>query len=386
MTNRLRRIKFFLSSVSRASPHSATLRHNNETKIIASQALRFFSTKFHSSTSSYNPMEIKMPSVKVNDINMYYRVFKNEQEFKTIDPTNPTMLVLHGGFGILDHQIEVKPWMPFSKRLQLVFMDQRGCGRTDDGDQKYWTMDQFGDDIFNFCKALKIESPIVAGVSSGGYATMAYATRHPEHPRALILANTEPVVLPQEKRKAYAMLGTRSDRRDFAPFKDMEDKAIIEYAEKAAEAAYQYDMSPSLENFQAFAERGFSVISKSSYALTPPVRQNMQMKALFANGYRKFDYLSQMKKIKCPVLWFAGEWDPLHPKSCAEAGAKELSTVDLCILQAGAPIYQDAPDVFKQKVNTFLTKIFENKLAPPPIGSSGESYATSTLQTIRSRL
>jgi pimeloyl-ACP methyl ester carboxylesterase len=83
----------------------------------------------------------------------------------------------------------------------------------------------------------------------------------------------------------------------------------------------------------------------------------MEMKKLFANGYKKFDYSDSMPRITCPVLWFAGEWDPLHPACCAQEGAKKLTQVDLHILPTGAPVYQDNPDAFYQEVSIFLQKL-----------------------------
>lgn len=300
-----------------------------------------------------------MPIVKVDDINIFYKIFSGKNEVGVLDPDAKTMIVLHGGFGILDHQIEVSAWLAFSSHGQVIFIDQRGCGLSEDGEQDKWTMDQFGDDIFNFSKALNINKPIVAGVSSGGYAAIAYATRHPEHPGALILLNTEPAVSPDAKKEAYSALGRRDDKREFSTFKKLSDSEIEAYTDKAAIASYQYDLNPTAENFEKFAEYGFSIISKARFDLTPPVRQNMEMKKIFANGYQKFNYLSDMEKITCPVLWFAGEWDPLHPLSCAVEGSKKLSHVELNILKAGAPVYQDDPDNFYQRIFAFFENDFE---------------------------
>src|SRR3954468_17252288 len=42
-----------------------------------------------------------------------------------------------------------------------------------------------------FCDALGIVKPVVLGASFGGFVTLAYATRHPDHPAKLILISTE---------------------------------------------------------------------------------------------------------------------------------------------------------------------------------------------------
>src|SRR5262249_33287882 len=73
---------------------------------------------------------------------------------------------------------------------QVVYIDHRGNGRSDREPQNSWTLAQWGDDLYEFCRALEIERPIVMGQSFGGMVAMSYATRHPEHPGKLILSST----------------------------------------------------------------------------------------------------------------------------------------------------------------------------------------------------
>lgn len=297
-----------------------------------------------------------MPFKKIKDIQVFYKVFVNKKEMPTLDPEKPAMIVLHGGFGIVDHQIEVPAWIEFSHQLQLIFIDQRGCGKTEDGDAALWTMDQFGDDIFNFIQGMGLKKVIVAGISAGGYATIAYATRHPQQPSALILLNTEAVVSPAEKKQAYVSLANRTDKREFFPFQNLSESEIIDYANKAGQASYQYDINPTHENFVEFAKWGYSLLSKTPYDLIKPARDNLFMKEKFANGYEKFNYLTDMHKISCPVLWFAGEWDSLHPKSSAEKSVAHLPNARLCILPAGAPVYHDAQEEFMRRASRFIAE------------------------------
>lgn len=296
-------------------------------------------------------------------INMAYKIYNNGIEIQNIDADLPVMIIHHGGMGIVDHQMELGHWDVFSKYMQVVYIDQRGCGQTDDGDPGFWNMDQFGDDIAEFSKALKLNKPILAGVSAGGYVGIACVTRHPDLLGGLILANTESVVEPEAKKEAYLNQGKRSDRNDFAWFKKMGgDGNKIEAAAKAAgRAAYNYDMNPNEETFQKwFDSGGFGMIAKNNLVLKEPTRVNKKMKEIFANGFRKFDYSREMFKITCPVLWFAGEWDVLHPYSGAMRDAKNLpdqNKVELHVLKSGAPIYLDAKEDFERLTIQFLEKI-----------------------------
>ena len=70
---------------------------------------------------------------------------------------------------------------------EVIYLDQRGCGRSDRSTQAHWNLAQWADDVRAFCDALEIQKPIVLGVSSGGAVAMTYATRHPDHPGRLIV-------------------------------------------------------------------------------------------------------------------------------------------------------------------------------------------------------
>jgi pimeloyl-ACP methyl ester carboxylesterase len=94
----------------------------------------------------------------------------------------PVLLMLHGGPGA-DHSIYRPAYSALADIAQIVYLDHRGNGRSEDGPKERWNLAQWGDDVRAFCDALGIVDPIVLGASFGGMAALAYATRHPDHPR-----------------------------------------------------------------------------------------------------------------------------------------------------------------------------------------------------------
>ena len=98
----------------------------------------------------------------------------------------PTLILLHGGPG-LDHTI-YKPASQLSDICQIVYVDHRGNGRSDDGDPADWTLDQWGDDIDGLCRAFGIDKPIVYGASFGGFVAQSYATRYPDRSGGLVVS------------------------------------------------------------------------------------------------------------------------------------------------------------------------------------------------------
>src|SRR5258707_1696276 len=99
----------------------------------------------------------------------------------------PTLLVLHGGPGF-DHSL-MRPYFDrFADTHQVIYLDHRGNGRSG-GAADSWRLAQWGDDIAAFCDELGLNRPLVLGLSFGGMAAMAYATRHPAQPSKLVLSS-----------------------------------------------------------------------------------------------------------------------------------------------------------------------------------------------------
>jgi pimeloyl-ACP methyl ester carboxylesterase len=86
----------------------------------------------------------------------------------------PTLLLLHGGPGF-DHSIYKPAYSGLADIAQVIYLDHRGNGRSEDGPRESWNLVQWGDDVSAFCDALGISDPIVLGVSFGGKVALAYA-------------------------------------------------------------------------------------------------------------------------------------------------------------------------------------------------------------------
>src|SRR3954451_22844705 len=129
--------------------------------------------------------------VSVNGVRLFFAV--ERAKFLPDGPVmreKPVLLMLHGGPGF-DHSIYRPAYSALADIAQIVYLDFRGLGRSEDGPRECWNLAQWGDDVRAFCDALGIVEPIVLGASFGGFVALAYATRHPGHPGKLILISTE---------------------------------------------------------------------------------------------------------------------------------------------------------------------------------------------------
>ncbi|MCS5570985.1 MAG: alpha/beta hydrolase, partial [Pseudomonadales bacterium] len=108
----------------------------------------------------------------------------------------PVVFVLHGGPGA-DHSTMKPDFNPLAEVAQLVYYDHRGQGRSDPDKSDNWHLDQWADDLRGLIDTLGIETPIVLGLSFGGFVAQNYAVRHPDRLHKLILASTVARMVPQ---------------------------------------------------------------------------------------------------------------------------------------------------------------------------------------------
>jgi proline-specific peptidase len=118
-----------------------------------------------------------VPKIKLNGIETYYEVHGKGK---------PLVLV-HGAVGT--HEI----WKPqvehFSKKYKVITYDLRGHGKTEKGDGEY-SIGLFADDLNELLEKLNIEKTIICGLSLGGMIAQAYAVKHPDKVKSLVLSDT----------------------------------------------------------------------------------------------------------------------------------------------------------------------------------------------------
>src|SRR3954451_14937061 len=221
----------------------------------------------------------------------------------------PTLLMLHGGPGA-DHSIYRPDYSSLSDIVQVIYLDQRGNGRSDDGPREMWTLAQWGDDVRAFCNALGILDPIVLGASFGGMVALAYATRHPAHPAMLILISTA------------ASGGSQLERRValFERFGGIETGALA----RRRFIEMQGHDAASLEAWRRLALPHYFRNPRHPDVARRAVSRPEVLQWFTRPGGESgtFDMFPGLHRILCPTLVMGGEDDPIHPiESQAELAA-----------------------------------------------------------------
>jgi proline iminopeptidase len=216
----------------------------------------------------------------------------------------PTLLMLHGGPGF-DHSIYRPAYSALADIAQIVYLDHRGNGRSEDGPREGWNLAQWGDDVRAFCEALGIVDPIVLGASFGGMVALAYATRHPAHPSRLILISTEAAGGSYLERRVELFerfggpeVGALARRRFLEGHGNPDQASVAAWIRLAMPHYTRVPRDPDM------ARRSVSRPEVLQWFSGP------------GGESRSFNFFPDMHRIQCPTLVLGGEDDPMLPIEC----------------------------------------------------------------------
>jgi pimeloyl-ACP methyl ester carboxylesterase len=226
----------------------------------------------------------------------------------------PTLVLLHGGPGA-DHSLFKPEFAAMTDVAQVVYLDQRGSGRSDRGDPIDWTWRQWADDVANLCTALGIDDPVLVGSSSGALVAMACAHRHPGLVAGLVLDSA---------------LGTPATLEDTL--------AVFERrgGPRAHEAARRYlggDMSTAATDaWERYAlplyggtnADGDLAVRRDRALINDDVQTHFRLGRCGPS-----DAEAYVGTISCPILILAGLDDPVSPATAAAALAGSVTNADV---------------------------------------------------------
>ncbi len=102
----------------------------------------------------------------------------------------PVVLFLHGGPGYNSYAFERAVGAQLEPRLRMIYLDQRGCGRSCPAQAEQLGIANTVDDIEKLRQHLGAEHLVLLGHSFGGLVALEYQRAHPDRVAGLILAET----------------------------------------------------------------------------------------------------------------------------------------------------------------------------------------------------
>jgi proline iminopeptidase len=237
--------------------------------------------------------------IKVDDVNLYFDV-----EGPALTPQGdtmierPTMLLLHGGPGA-DHSLFKPEFAAVSDVAQIVYLDQRGSGRSDTSSPAMWNWQQWADDVAAFCRTLDIPRPVLVGASSGALVALKCAARHPDLVAGLILDS--PLGVPTSLAETLEVF----ERRGGPLARDAARRYLGGDISDDATVAWKAYALPVYGDAAAAADIG---------RRRARARLNDDVLAAFRSGAcGPADATGFLPDIACPTLILAGEHDPVVP-------------------------------------------------------------------------
>ncbi len=260
--------------------------------------------------------------LRINGTELYFDVVGSGLNASAAFQKKPTMIILHGGPGF-DHSY-LRPWLdPVSDVAQLVYVDQRGCGRSQRHTHEYYQLGIMADDIVLLCQQLQIEHPIVLGQSFGGFVALSIAQRHPDFASGIVLFDTSPAWTGGYDLDALEQLVGGEYG------KELREIAYRESAGQANEAElkrFEEEIMP-LYWHQGFKQEYLTDLYNST-----PVNMDI---ATYMMGTlsKEYDLRPSLKDIHVPALVLQGRYDWVTPMAGAEEMARSIPNAQLHVFE-----------------------------------------------------
>jgi len=256
----------------------------------------------------------------------------------------PPAFVIHGGPGS-DHSDLKGAFGPLSDRMQLVFFDHRGQGRSARGDVSKYVLDENVEDMEALRRHLGLGPVISIGTSYGGMVAMAHAARYPNAVSHLVLIVTASHAGFHER--AREIVAARGNAEQQAAAADLW-AGRLDTIEKLQR---YYDIMGPLYSLRydpiaAQSMRGRAILAPD--AIT---------KAFAPDGFlRTFDLRPELPSITAPTLILAGRHDWICPPEFSEEIHRLIEGSTLRIFEHSShSIRNDEPDLLRSTISEFVS-------------------------------
>jgi proline iminopeptidase len=248
------------------------------------------------------------------------------------------LIVLHGGPG-LDHSM-FRPYLdPLAEDVRLVYVDERGQGRSDRVDPQTLSLEVFAQDVDRLAEALELERFALLGHSFGAIVATFHAIELGTAERYVISGGGDSSAgLEADVEAALEALGEEGQ----AIVDSWEREKTVETEEELAEL--MRDQFPF--HFAGPVPKGYG----EDTVYSPEVLRH------FATaGYGDFDFVPDLRRVDRPVLVIVGEHDHTTTPRAARVLADGISGAELVVLEgAGHMNFVEAQNPYIEAVRTFL--------------------------------
>ena len=270
---------------------------------------------------------------KINGANIYYEIYgKGNPE---------TFFFIHGAPGLGDCRNDIKAFSSLSDKYQLVFLDMRGSGRSEDVPP--YTHEQWTSDIDELRKQIGSDKINILGGSYGGFLTLEYVLRYPDHVSHVVLRDTAANNNHQGNSIQTAVEAGLSgvNRKMLERLFDGRTRSNQELKETFAAIQPLYTVEYDPEATKEKIENIFYHYETHNYA--------------FKVNQPNYDVLEQLGGVSTPTLVTVGRHDWITPVVCSEEIASQLPNAELVIYEnSGHSPHLEQNTEYLKKLRSFL--------------------------------
>jgi proline iminopeptidase len=273
------------------------------------------------------------------------------------------LVVLHGGPGASHDYL--LPWLlPLARSNQLVFIDERGSGRSERvPDLHQYTVENMVEDLEAVRTGLGLDKISLLGHSYGGVLAQAYALKYQQNLNHLVLASTFPStskmneVLAREKAHLPPDKLTRLEALEKA---GLYGKGALweqgRYSEEYQKLAWGDGYFPFL--FGARPDSTYDPTTANANTDWELYREMWGSDGEFVidGNLKSVEYLDRLAAIRVPTLIIAGDHDECDPALAREMQAKIGGSKVVILPNSGHMAFEDQPELWIEQVRDFINE------------------------------
>jgi proline iminopeptidase len=222
---------------------------------------------------------------------------------------DPLILIAGGPGGV---HIGLRRFDSLASKYMLVYFDAFGRGKSDTAkDVKEYTLERDIDDIEGLRTVLHLDKINVLGHSYGGVVAQGYAVKYPQHVKHLVLANTFHSFIMWQENDDNSNHEIRTNYPEvWDSLMRIRERGYVSsdqlHQDIYGKVPYGFLYAYNPDNFRSKTGKPYpnAFNSKLYYQMV-----GKDGDFIVGNDIGNFDYRTQLKNLKMPVLIYGGRYD-----------------------------------------------------------------------------
>ncbi len=273
---------------------------------------------------------------------------------------HPPVLYLHGGPGYNSYSFQKTIGPKLEDKLRMIYLDQRGCGRSAPLDSKEKsTIEHLVDDIEALRKHLRITKLHLLGHSFGGVLALEYQHKYPQHTASTILVdiapNLEEVFSGQVRAiEKMALKNPKTNRPELRKVVSNKQLSSFEKLMRIYGMVDRHKVQGELLFHSREHQERMEKLDIGSKLLSRH-RGEMPL-GLLKQGYLSSNHPQLMGPVKAPTIVFAGKYSQAIGHDNLRRFSKAAKAQLLWFSKSGHFIYLEEPARFAQQTGKFVSQ------------------------------